>query len=127
MRFHGIGINWGVNSTIIGVNGLFQTREHSSTAKSKEIVDGGETTVSKAYWDFKQTATFTYVAAQYGGPFGNSNVDVPTIGNFVTVFDPSYAYINGDWLVDAASVASSNTSAARVTLTLSRYPNLQRI
>lgn len=125
--FHGVGINFGVGSTVIGVNGAFQTRDHSIIAESELIKDGGETTVSKVYWDMQEHATFTYVAFQPGyWPFGNATVSMPDIASFVTVYDTTYAQIVGSWLVDEITVTSSNTTATKVTLHLSRYPFLIR-
>jgi hypothetical protein len=126
--FHGVGINFGVGSTIVGVNGAFQSREHSYRYAGDLIRDAGNTTVSKVYYDPAETAIFTYVAVQpSSNPFGNSTVDIPIIGEFIQVVDPNYPAIAGYWLVDEISVAASNTSAARVTLHLTRYPYLERI
>lgn len=127
-KFHGVGINFGVNSTIIGVNGLFQSRDHSYKVSTEQIRDAGNTTVSKAYYDPVETATFTYVAAQPSyNPYGNSHVDIPTIGEWITVIDNNYPAIAGDWLVDSISTSGGNTTATRVTVALSRYPFLQRV
>lgn len=124
---NGVNVNWGVDTTVSGVNGLFQTRDHNYKVQSEEIKDGGETTLSKAYWDFMEEATFTYVAFQFSGTPGYANVDIPYIGQFVNVIDGRYQPINGFWLVDDIVIAGSNTSAARVTLKLTRYPYVARI
>jgi hypothetical protein len=126
--FHGVGISWGVDSTISSVNGAFESRDHSYSSESELIKDGGETTVSKVYWDFSEEAIFTYVAIQPGSyPFGDAPVYAPNISDFVTIYDGRYPRINGEWLVDAVTTRSSNTSAVRVTLKLSRFPYLLRL
>jgi|ERR1035441_4455793 hypothetical protein len=121
--YRGVGVNWGVYSTIQYVVGAFQTRDNSYSSNSETITDGGNTTVSKVYWDFKEEASFTYVATQ---PFiaGNAGVMLPFVGYFVTVTDLNYPAISGQWLVDSISVNGSNTTATRVSLRLSRYPFL---
>lgn len=125
---HGVGISWGVDSTVVGVNGAFQSRDHTYSAESELIKDGGNTTVSKVYWDAKETAIFTYVAIQPGAyPNGDATVSIPYLAQFVTVYDGRYPAINGNWLVDEISTQGSNTSAVRVSLTLSRYPYLRQI
>jgi len=137
---HGVGINWGVNSTIVSVNGLFQTREHNFSVKAEEITDAGDTSVSKVYWDFKEFATFTYVSFQPGyWPNGNAPISIPSLSSWIRVYDPTYSIvinssqfiykqslsINGYWLVDDIVTAGSNTTSVRVTLKLSRYPYIQ--
>ncbi len=141
-KFHGVGVNWGVDSTIIGVNGAFQTRQHSAKVQSEPIKDGGETTVSKVYWDMMEEATFSYVASSPSRyPLGQAPVNgnigyiqnwlygiaAPAIGQWINVVDPVYTAIAGYWLVDEITTSSSNTSAVRVNLKLSRYPFLQKI
>lgn len=119
---HGVGVNWGVYSSVVGVNGAFQAREHSYKFSSELVRDAGNTTVSKVYYDPVETATFTYVAAQpVNYTSGNAPVDIPTMGTFIQVVDNRYPAIAGYWLVDGISVVSSNTTAARVTLQLSRH------
>lgn len=128
--FHGqVGINWGVGSTISSVFGSFQSRDHHIKAQAEDIKDGGETTVSKVYWDSIEESTFSYVAIQNGpNLFGTAPVSFPSIGMFVQVFDSVlYPVIAGFWLVDDIDINSSNTAATRVTLRLTRYPFIQRI
>ena len=123
--YHGVGINWGTYSTVQGAVGAFQSRDHGIRADSELVKDGGDTTVSKVYWDFREEATFTYVATQGGYNFGNAYVSYPNIASWVYVTDTVYPAISGYWLVDDVSIIGSNTSATRVTLKLSRYPNIQ--
>lgn len=138
--FHGTSINFGIGSTIVGINGLFQAREHHYAANSEVILDGGNSTVSKVYWDFREDASFTYVAAQPTTGFGNALVNVPQLGSFITVVDYVYPAVStdggyqyainayrGQWLVDDITISNSNSTAIRVTLKLSRYPLLQQV
>lgn len=140
MVFHGITINWGVRTNIQGASGLFQTREHNTKINSEVITDGGDTPVSKVYWGKNEVATFTYVAAEgsyaagnnYGGNVfqlnnadgGYSEVYWPAVGTWVYLSDVAYPYIAGNWLVDDVTTNTSNTTATRVILKLSRYPKI---
>jgi len=127
-RFHGLSVQWGVNSTLIGVNGAFQTREHQYKCDNELIKNGGNTSVSKLYYDFSERASFVYVAVQAGlSQLGNAHVDTPFLGQWVNIVDTRYPAIAGQWLVDDISISSSNTSATRVTLDLSRYPFVLKI
>lgn len=128
IAFHGFaGINWGVNSTIIGVNGLFQTRDHAVKVEKRRIRDGGNTTVSLAYFDQAEYLSFTYVAYQFGVNRGNATVQTPSIGQWVQVTDPTYGYVSGFWLCEDIQTNASNTSAVKVTVMLARYPKVPRV
>ena len=136
-KVHGVSVSFGIGTTIFGVNGLFQSRENRYEANNESVMDGGETTMSRLWWDFHEEAQFTYVAFQPQRNFRDALVQTPQIGSFVNVSDPVYpadstdggynfaidAY-RGRWLVDDVSVANSNTTAIRVTVKLSRYPNV---
>lgn len=139
-KFHGVGVNFGIDTTIVGVNGMFQTRDHTYMADSELITDTGDTPVSKCYWNYREEATFTYVAVNPSRNIGACRVDVPQIGTFISIVDYNYTYdstdggynyaINayrGPWLVDGVSISNSNTSAVRVTVRLSRYPFIQNV
>ena len=125
--FHGVGVNWGVNSTIQGVNGAFQTRDHAYKVEKDQIRDGGDSTTSVVYYDEREHANFTYVETQFGHNFGNGSVDKPYIGEWVYVYDNTYNYITGWWICEDIVVAASNTSACRVTVALVRYPYVPRV
>ena len=126
--FHGVGINFGIAGGIVGVNGLFQTRDHNFSADSQLIEDGSETPVSKVFWKFKEEATFIYVAAAPGyWPYGNAPVQYPIIGEWITVLDTNYPDIVGQWLTDDVTISNSNTTAVRVAVKLSRYPYVTQI
>ena len=138
--FHGVNINWGVNTNIEGVVGLMQTRDHNFNVNAEVITDGGDTPVSKVYWGQYEEATFTYVATDglpaagnwWGGSVkalndaggGNAQYVLPDIGQSVYVSDVVNNQLDGNWMVDAISTHTSNTTATRVTLKLSRYPHL---
>jgi hypothetical protein len=130
MIFHGIGINWGISTQIQYAVGLFQTREYNVVANSETITDAGNTSVSKLFWDFREEATFTYVAAGsnsypgFNNNTGNIAPSYPGIAQFVNLTDSNYPNIVGKWIVDAVSTNSSNLSCMRVTLKLSRYPQI---
>lgn len=140
VKTHGVSISWGIGTTIIGVNGLFQSREHVYLADGEVISDAGDTPTSKVYWNYREEAIFTYVAYQPAVNFRDAFVSTPTIGEFVSVSDFIYPADSTDggynsatgtyrglWLVDAVSVSNSNTSAVRVTVKLSRYPFITNV
>jgi hypothetical protein len=139
-KVHGVSISFGIGTTIYGVNGMFQSREHHYIANSEPIMDGGDTTVSKVYWDFREEASFVYVAYQPAHNFYDAFVQTPQIGSFVTVADFIYPAVStdggynyaidayrGPWLVDDVAISNSNTTAVRVSVKLSRYPHLQNV
>jgi hypothetical protein len=125
MIIHGLSVNFGIGSILIGVNGAFQSRDHGIRIESEVVKDGGETTVSKVYWDQMEEATFTYVAVNVVNNYSNAAVTFPSVGYWCSISDYQYPAISGDWLVDDVQINSSNTTAARVTVKLSRYPYLQ--
>ena len=117
---HGLGVNFGIGSDMQYVVGAWQSREHTMSAKSEEVTDGGETTVGKVYWNYYDSATFTYVVTsatqtQYAAVY------MPTVGQSCTITDGQYPNIVGKWLVDEISSNSSNTTAMRITVKLIRY------
>jgi|ERR1035437_1104773 hypothetical protein len=126
--FHGVSINWGVNTTISGITGLMQTREHSFHANSELILDGGDTPVSKVWWGMYEEATFTYVATEYSNNSGNAQYYLPDIGDIVYLSDTVNTQLGGlPWFVDNITTHTGNTTATRVTLKLSRYPQIATI
>ena len=146
MVFHGVNVNWGVATKIQYCVGAFQTRDHARIADNQLIFDPNGTPVSKIYFNYREDATFTYVAigyentgnASYGGTLttalqnlnnsnigGGTTVYTPEVGQFVTVTDNNYGKIAGNWMVDEIKIISSNTNATRVSLKLSRYLNTQ--
>jgi hypothetical protein len=129
MIIHGVQVNIGIGNVVNNVNGIFQTRDHHIIMESKDLNDGGGTTVAKAYWNYHEEATFTYVAYGFGGQV--SAQDLPTIGRYVSVNTISlfalpntnyYPVTGNNWKVDDVQVNSSNVAATRVTLKLSRHP-----
>ena len=137
-KVHGVSVNFGIGTTIYGVNGMFQAREHHYLANNEPITDGGDTTVSKVYWNYHEEASFTYVAVQPIVNRMDATVQVPQIGSYIQVTDFNYPgdstdggynyainSIRGSWLVDSVEVSNSNTTAIRVTVKLSRYPFVQ--
>lgn len=123
--YHGVKVHWGVgSSTAIGVSGTFvlQGRDHGMTADAEVIQDATGFAVNKTYYNHNESATFDYVPTDTYDGAGNLTPSIPTVGALVTVTDTVYTTIAGtNWLIDSISTKSSNTSAMRVTLTLSRY------
>ena len=127
MVFHGVNVNWGVQTEIQYASGLFQTRDHKYSANSELVTDGGETPVSKVYWADYEEATFTYVCTDFtevGGDGGFSSTNSPDVGDWVNVTDANYPEIEGMWLTDEVTVHSANVNATRISLRLTRYPNV---
>ena len=122
--FHGVSVNWGVETNIEGVTGLMQTRDHTLASNAELVVDGGETPVSKVYWGIYEEATFVYVATDFTYRSGNAKYMLPDIGSTVYVSDAINNQLDGNWMVDNVATHTSNTTATRVTLKLSRYPQI---
>ena len=121
--FHGVGVNFGISSSLAAVTGLFQTRDHAYKSSNELLMDGTGNYAEKTYYGFVQEATFDYVAA--GSATGSAAVTLPTVGNLLTVTDTQYAQIASTyWLVDDVSTKVSNTTAVRVSCKLSLYPNI---
>jgi hypothetical protein len=120
--YHGVGVNFGISSSLAAVTGAFQTRDHNYESGAEIIANGSGDTVEKTWYDVRQTATFEYVSTG-AGPGGSVAVTMPTIGSILVVSDTGYTQIaNSYWLVDKVSTKGSNTSAVRVTVNLTYYP-----
>ena len=121
-KYHGVGVNWGIGSTLNTATGQFQTRDHSYESEVEVIKTGLGDTIEKTWHDIHETATFEYVATG-AGPGGAVAVVMPSIGDLLTITDTQYSQIAGStWLVDGVDTKGSNSSAVRVTCKLSRYP-----
>lgn len=121
--YRGVGVNFGISSSLANITGAFQTRDHSYRADNEVIANGGGDAVAKVYYNNSEEATFTYVATGTSG--GAVAVTVPTIGSLLTITDNSYSAIAAtSWLVDDVSTAGSNNGAVRCTLRLTKYPNI---
>src|SRR6266700_3399633 len=111
MSVHQAGVNFGVSSSLAGVNGKFQTLDHEHKSEVEHIRDGGGSTVTKVYYDFNEEATFEYVAS---GTDNSMTVPVTSgsVGDLLTVTDSTYGGIVGTtWLIDNVSIKGSNTTS----------------
>ncbi len=123
-RYHGVGVNFGINTGVSTVTGLFQTRDQSFVSEAETIKNGIGDTYEKTFYDLHQTATFEFVATG-AGPSGTVPVIIPSVGDIITVTDTIYTQIAGtNWMVDGIDSKGSNTAAVRVTLKLTEYPNI---
>jgi hypothetical protein len=121
--YRGIGVNFGISSSLANITGAFQSRNHTFRAEMDTIKNGGGDTMAKVYYDQSEEASFTYVATGTSG--GAVTVTKPTIGALMTIEDTTYPAIAAtNWLVDEVSTDGSNTAAVRVTLKLTKYPNI---
>lgn len=119
-KFHGIGVNFGVSSSLSAITGAFQTRDQNFQGSNESIMDGGGNFVQDSTYGLFETATFEYVATG-AGPNSNVAVTLPTVGELLTVTDTVYTQIAGTaWIVRGYDVKGSNTSATRVTVNLWR-------
>lgn len=125
--FRGVRVNIGIDSEFIGVQGAFQLRDHRTAISSEEIKNVNDQTISKVYWDYKEEASYVYIAIALGNSPFQAPVTFPRIGRGVTVIDHDYPQIAGRWLVDEIETRSSNQSALRVIVKLSRYPLITNI
>lgn len=124
-KYHGISVNFGLGPTITSVVGSFQTNDHGLEMDNEVIRSGDGTSVEKTFYDYKETATFEYVATAVGGPSGTGTVTTPGVGDLVSVSDSQYPAINHtNWLVDTVDIKRSNTAAVRVTLKMTQYPSI---
>jgi hypothetical protein len=120
--YHGIGVNFGLSSSLTDISGAFQTRDHSYQSGNEIINNGQGDPIEKTYHGQYETATFEYVATGTG-PGGAVTVTLPSQGLTLTVTDTLYGQIAGSsWLVEKVSTKGSNTTAVRVTCDLVRYP-----
>jgi hypothetical protein len=118
-KFHGVGVNFGVNSALGAITGVFQTRDHNNPASNESIMDGLGNFVQDSTYGLHETATFEYVATGASG--ATVTVTVPTVGELLTVTDTVYPAIAGtNWIVRSFDVKGSNTTATRVTVNLWR-------
>lgn len=118
--YHGVGVNFGVSSSLAGVTGAFQTRDHNYQASNESIMNGNGDFVEDTTYGTFETAQFEYVATSTG-PSGNITVTVPTVGAIITVTDAGYpAIAQTNWIVRSVDVRGSNTTATRVTCNLWR-------
>ena len=128
--YKGVGCHWGVASTTYSMtNGKLQSRDHSKKAATETIKDSDGVTISKIIFDPNEEATFEAVITGSAGT-GTVVPVLPAIGDAVVVTDTVNFQISGSasgantWLVDDVSTKSSNSSAMRVTIKLSRFTNL---
>jgi hypothetical protein len=118
--YHGIGVNFGLSSSLANISGAFQTRDHTYQSGNEIISDGLGGLVEKTYYGQYETATFEYVATGTGVS-GTVAVTLPSQGATLTVTDTQYTQISGSsWLVEKVSTKGSNTTAIRVTVDLWR-------
>lgn len=85
--YHGVGVNFGVSSSLAAVTGAFQTRDHNYASSNESIMDGAGAFVEDTTYGLYETATFEYVATGASG--GSVTVTVPTVGALLTVTDNS--------------------------------------
>jgi len=125
--YKGVGINFGVSSSVCAQFGTFtlQSRDIGFTSETELIKNSDGNTIAKVYFDQKREGTFEYIPL---GASGGANAPtLPAIGDVATVTDsvtPAVAWFatGSNWLVDDVQVKSSNTSATRVTVKMTSYP-----
>lgn len=119
--YKGVGVNFGISSSVSNVTGAFQTFDHTFKMETSLLKNGQNQTISKIYSDDSEEATFEYVATGTSG--GSVTIVKPTVSDTLTITDPQYGAISGsNWLVDEVSVKASNNDKKKVSLKLSRYP-----
>lgn len=122
--YHGVGVNFGVSSSIAAVTGAFQTRDNTYNASNESIMNGSGAFVEDTTYGQYETATFEYVATG-AGPGVTAAVTFPTVGDIITVTDTGYTQIaQTNWIVRDVTIRGSNTTATRVTCNLWRAVNI---
>src|ERR1051326_6412399 len=97
-KFHGVGVNFGVSSSLAGVTGAFQTRDNSLEGSNESIMDGQGSFVEDSTYGFFETATFEYVATG-NGPSGAVAISLPAVGDYIVVTDTVYTPIaQSNWI-----------------------------
>jgi len=125
MAVHMVSVNFGVGSTITGVTGSFQRRDHDKISEVESVRNGSGTTVTRVYYDSHDEATFEYVLGDGTNNSPSASVSLPTVGNFLTVADSNYSELAAStWLIDHVASAATNVSSLRVTLRLSKWPGI---
>lgn len=123
----GLKVHWACGSSTITTGiGTFklQSRDHSLNADTDMVQDATGYVVNKTYFNHTETATLDYVPTDTGSG-GDLTPTIPALGNILTITDTVYTAIAGtNWMVDGVNTKSSNTSAMRVTLNLTRYGNI---
>jgi len=124
-KYHGVGVNFGVSSSLAGITGAFQSRDNSPQGSNESIMSGDGTFVEDTTYGLYETAEFEYVATSGAGPSGAITVTYPAVGDYLTVTDAGYTQIAGtNWIVRSVDVKGSNTGATRVTVSLWRAVNI---
>ena len=118
-NYHGVGVCFGVTSSIANVTGAFQTRDHTIQSENEIIRNGIGDPVAKTYYGQFETAVFEYVATATTG--GTNVPTYPSQSMTATVTDAVDTPIAGTtWLVDKVVIKGSNTTSTRVTVDLWR-------
>lgn len=123
--YRGVGVHWGVGTTTaIVAFGTFklQTRDYSKKSEMETLKDSTGVTVAKIYYDPTEEATFEYIPSAASG--GVAAPTLPAIGDLITVVDTVSGVAGTTWLCDDVSTKSSNTSCMRVTVRMTKYPEI---
>lgn len=122
--YRGVDVHWSVKSTSITGAGIFklQSTDHGLQADTEIVQDGSGFACNKTYYNFNETATLEVVITGAGATGAVTPV-LAEPSDIITITDIVYTQLAGtDWLVDSVSIKRSNTTAMRVTYSLSRYP-----
>lgn len=121
----GVGVHWGVSSTGCTGFGTFalQSRDLSKRADSEVIQDATGFATNKTFFNHTDSATLEVVFTGSSG--GNLTPTIAEIGDTLTITDSVFTQIAGTtWIVEDVSVRSSNTTAMRATVNLTKYPKI---
>ena len=112
-KVRGGGVTFAIGSTLAGISGELQTKNHKYSGEMEFIRNKSGEKVTKIYFDDSEEATFTYYA--------DASVTVPARGDFQSITDTSDPAIAGtNWLVDDIEKDNTNTTCIRITVKLSR-------
>lgn len=130
--FLGTGINFGVAGLSASINAVgtfkLQDVDHAKKAKVQDVQDGDGRTVQRTVYDESQEATLEYIISASTTAGAISATTLPEIGYIGTITDAADAAITAtSWIVADVSKKRSNTSAARVTLKLERFPGITAV
>jgi len=123
--YAGVGISFGTSGTTINtISGYFQSIDHEYKSDMDEVRDGGGNIQEVTFYNQVEEAQFEYVTTASSG--GANSPSLPAIGAKLTVADTTTdTNIAGtSWYVTNVNKKRSNTQALRVTLKLTKWPNI---
>jgi len=128
----GATVKWGIgtsglafdnNQTCLAVFNPQRVRVQR-TAKTKQIAGADGETKTVIYYDNVYKISFEAIPLGDQTNSISNTIKLPAIGSKVTITDATDADLAGDWIVEDATKEESNDGETRITLELTKYPNI---